>query len=96
MKTLLAFLAVSVLSTGALAQPAATTLSMTCDQARQIVASQGAVVLHTGPTTYDRYVRDSSFCIRPATAQPAWVRTADVAQCPIGGICRSTDVEIGR
>lgn len=96
MKTALVLLAIAGLSTGALAQPTATTLNMTCDQARQIVASQGAVVLHTGPTTYDRYVRDSSFCNRPFTARPAWVRTADVAQCPIGSVCRSVDIESGQ
>lgn len=95
MKAVLVSLAVAGLSTGAVAQPAATTLTMTCAQARQLVASQGAVVLHTGPTTYDRYVRDSTFCPRPFTARPVWVRTADVAQCPIGGICSSMDTEPG-
>jgi hypothetical protein len=96
MKTVFASLVIAGMSTSALAQPTATTLNMTCDQARQIVASQGAVVLHTSPTTYDRYVRDSSFCAHSATAQPAWIRTADSAQCPVGGICRSVDIETGQ
>lgn len=95
MKALLASLILASLSTGVMAQPYATTLNMTCAQARQLVASRGAVVLHTGPTTYDRYVRDSSFCSRPFTARPVWVRTADVVQCPIGGICTSMDTEPG-
>ena len=81
---------------GAMAQSGGTTLTMTCAAARGIVASQGAVVLRTGPTTYDRYVRDSSFCALQETARPAWVRTADVAQCPIGGVCRSIDIDNGR
>lgn len=84
------------LSTGVMAQTAPTTLSLTCNQAKQIVASQGAVVLRTGPTTYDRYVRDPSFCGRSATTQPAWVRTADVAQCPIGAVCRSIEIDNGQ
>jgi hypothetical protein len=96
MKRVLASLILASLSTGATAQSAATTLAMTCQQARQIVASQGAVVLRTGPTTYDRYVRDSSFCGRSLTADPAWVRSADTAQCPIGGICRPTEIDNGQ
>jgi len=84
------------LSTGAMAQTAATTLNLTCSQARQIVASQGAVVLRTGPATYDRYVRDPSFCGRSATTQPAWVRTADIAQCPVGAVCRSIEIDNGQ
>ncbi len=37
------------------------TRDMGCDQAAGLVAKQGAVVLRTGPTTYDRYIRHSSF-----------------------------------
>lgn len=95
MKAFLASLALAGMSTGALAQPAATTLNMSCDQARRIVASQGAVVLHTSPTTYDRYVRDPSFCGRSMTTRQAWVRTADVAQCPVGAVCRSIEIDNG-
>lgn len=96
MKIVPAILILAGLSTGVLAQTAGTTLNLTCDQARRIVASQGAVVLRTGPTTYDRYVRDPSFCGRSATTQPAWVRTADVAQCPVGGVCRSIEIDNGQ
>nr|WP_279306495.1 hypothetical protein [Microvirga solisilvae] len=81
------------LSTSAMAQ---STLSMTCAQARQVVASRGAVVLNTGPTTYDRYVRDASFCDRSTTTQPVWVRTADTVKCPIGSVCRSVEIDNGR
>jgi hypothetical protein len=28
-------------------------------------------------------------------AHPAWVRTADVAQCPIRGVCRSVEIDKG-
>ncbi|PVE24781.1 hypothetical protein DC522_09205 [Microvirga sp. KLBC 81] len=96
MKAFLASVMLAALSTGAMAQSAATTLTMTCQQARQIVASQGAVVLRTGPTTYDRYVRDPSFCGRSMTVQPAWIRAADTAQCPVGGICRSIEIDNGQ
>lgn len=96
MKAILACMAIVGLSTGALAQEGASTLNMTCDQARGLVASQGAVVLHTGPTTYDRYVRDASFCAIQQMTRPAWVRTADVAQCPVGGVCRSIEIDNGQ
>lgn len=96
MKSVLASVAMIGFASGAMAQPGATTLTMTCAAARGIVASQGAAVLRTGPVIYDRYVWDSSFCARQETARPAWVRTADTAQCPVGGVCRSVDIDNGR
>jgi len=96
MRTIPASLIATALATGVMAQPAGTTLTMTCEQARQIVASEGAVVLRTGPTTYDRYVRDSRFCERFTTTRPAWIRTADTPQCPVGAICRPAEIESGR
>lgn len=96
MRPILLFLAIAGTATGAMAQPGPTTLTMTCAQARRIVASQGAVVLRTGSTTYDRYVQGSSFCALGETVHPAWIRTADAAQCPVGGVCRSVDLENGR
>jgi hypothetical protein len=96
MKPILVFLAIAGLATGAMAQSGPTTLNMTCAQTRGIVASQGAVVLRTGPTTFDRYVRASSFCAHGEAAHTAWIRTADAAQCPVGGVCRSVDLENGR
>ena len=83
-------------ATAALAQSGPTTQAMTCAQARSIVASQGAVVLHTSPTTYDRFVRDGSFCGHPMMTRPAFVRTADVVQCPIGGVCRDPEIDNGQ
>jgi hypothetical protein len=93
---LLLFVAVSGFATGASAQSGSTTLAMTCAQARGIVASQGAAVLRTGPATYDRYVRDGRFCALQETARPVWVRTADVVQCPVGGVCHSVEIDNGR
>ena len=79
MKALLMSVAIAGFATGSLAQSGPTTLAMTCAQAAGIVASQGAVVLRTGSTTYDRYVRDGSFCALQETARLAWVKTADIA-----------------
>jgi hypothetical protein len=83
-------------ATGALSQQGPATPQMTCAQATGLVASQGAVVLRTGPAAYDRYVRDASFCAVQEMARPAWVRTADAVQCPVGQVCRSMEIDNGQ
>jgi hypothetical protein len=77
------------LATAAVAQPRPSTLGMSCSQARALVASQGAVVLGTGPNTYDRYVAHAGFCPRDQLPEPAFERTADNPQCYVGGRCVS-------
>jgi hypothetical protein len=91
MKIALASLAIVSLQTGAMAQSEPSTLSMTCVQAKEIVSARGAAVLHTGPTTYDRFVRDDNFCEEDEAAPLSYVRTTDVAECPVGRVCRSQD-----
>jgi hypothetical protein len=76
-------------TTGALAQSRPNTERMSCGQAQGLVATQGAVVLYSGPYTYDRFVRDSTFCPRPDRTDPAWISTADTAQCFVGYRCVS-------
>jgi hypothetical protein len=68
---------------------------MTCNQARQIVASRGAVVLGTGTYTYDRYVRDRAYCEINETIQVGVVPTRDTPQCPVGYLCRDADYLFG-
>ncbi len=74
-------------SAGALAQSRAYVQQMSCGQAQGLVASQGAVVLYSGPSAYDRFVTDSSFCVRPERTEPAWIGTADTPQCFVGYRC---------
>jgi len=62
--------------------------SVPCRQLAAVVQSRGAVVISTGPSAYDRYVSGSQFCVRPETAVPVWISTPDVAQCPVGYVCR--------
>lgn len=83
MKTLI--IALAFASTPAFAMPS--TLNMTCAQAANLVASHGAIVLRTGAYTYDRYVAHQGFCALGETTKPAWVPTADSAQCFIGYYC---------
>jgi hypothetical protein len=73
--------------TESLAQTRPNTARMSCAQAQGLVGAQGAVVLYSGPYTYDRFVRDSTFCPRPDRTEPAWISTADTAQCLVGYRC---------
>jgi hypothetical protein len=61
--------------------------AMTCQMARSYVAGHGATILETSRTTYDRYVRDNSFCYPTQTTLPAFVPTRDNADCFVGYIC---------
>jgi hypothetical protein len=71
----------------ALAQSHPLTLQMSCYGARELVATQGAIVLNTSATTYDRYVGAAGQCVRGEVLEPVWVPTADTNQCPIGFRC---------
>ena len=51
--------------------------------------ARGAAVLSTGTYTYDRFVRDRSFCEIDEYIEPAWVPARDTPQCPVGYRCRS-------
>lgn len=82
-----AILVLASMSADAWAQSHPLTLRMSCAQAQGLVASQRAIVLNTGPLTYDRYVSTYGTCAVGETLDPAWVPTADTAQCPIGYRC---------
>jgi hypothetical protein len=62
--------------------------SMSCDSARATVQRQGAVVLSTGPSTYDRYVASQAFCTPSEMLEPSFVPAADGPQCFVGYRCR--------
>ena len=87
LRLLVTFSAIA-LSTGVSSQTRPLTSSMACAQAAGHVASQGAIVLSTGPYTYDRYVSGPSFCTYGEFPDPAWVPTADNPQCFVGYQCR--------
>lgn len=89
MKKIALALALMLCASSAQAQRRPYTPNLTCGQARQIVLSNGAAVLSTGTYTYDRYVRDRTFCEFNEVLDPAFVPTRDTPQCPIGYRCRS-------
>ena len=89
---LLACVALIGLSADALAQSHPLTSRMSYSQARVLVAAQGSIVLNTSPLTYDRYVRGNGYCALGETTEPAWVPTADTAQCSIGYRCATRQI----
>lgn len=90
MKRIVFAFAFLVCASGVQAQQRPSTPNLACGQAQQIVLSRGAVVLSTGPHTYDRYVRDRSFCERNETTELAFVPSRDTPQCPMYR-CRDLD-----
>ncbi|MGY2052440.1 hypothetical protein [Methylobacterium sp. JK268] len=73
--------------TGAHAQERPSTTAMTCQQARGLLTARGAAVLGTGGSTYDRYVRDRSFCEPTQATTNAFVPTRDNPECLVGYRC---------
>ena len=91
MRALVAALALHCSLTAALAQSYPALSSMTCGEARALVSARGAVTLSTSRTTYEEFVRDSSYCARfGGRADPTGVATRDNPWCAIGYRCVPT------
>lgn len=58
-----------------------------CHSIQTLIFTKGAVVLSTGPFTYDRFVRDQGYCVLGEITEPAWVITSDQRECFIGYTC---------
>ncbi|KQO58309.1 MULTISPECIES: hypothetical protein [unclassified Methylobacterium] len=66
----------------------ASTLDMTCPEARSVVSRNRGIVLGTGGATYDRFVRDRGACEVTEITIPAYAPTRDTPDCFIGYRCR--------
>ena len=84
-------LLLALATTAVTAQQRPSTPDQPCSASRQIVTSRGAAVLGTGGFTYDRYVRDRSFCEFDEGTEPAWVPSRDTQSCFVGYRCKSVD-----
>jgi hypothetical protein len=69
------------------AQTRPSTPNLPCHRSRELVAAYGAIVLGTGGYTYDRFVRDRSFCEFNEFVRPAFVPSLDTPQCFVGYRC---------
>ena len=87
MRTAALMIAAVMISTSALAQNRPSTRAMTCRQAAALVHMHGAIGLGTGGHTYDRFVRDRSFCQITEYTERALVPTRDTPACPVGYRC---------
>jgi hypothetical protein len=81
------FLALYAASAGSFAQDLPNTTAMSCKSAAGLVAARGAIVLATGPITYDRFVADRGFCQADEDTKPGFVPTLDSRQCFVGYYC---------
>lgn len=63
------------------------TLGMSCQQAQNFVAAQGAVVMTTGPHTFQRFVTNPGYCMTAEWAEPALAPTKDTRNCPLFYYC---------
>jgi hypothetical protein len=55
--------------------------SLTCSVIQGLVASRGELIVNTGQVTYERYIRDRSFCAQDEIAEPDFVRSSDTPEC---------------
>lgn len=98
--------AIMTIVTPLLAQPAMAisrynSTALTCDQVRQRVINEGAVILRhpstrvKGMTLFDRYVTRNALCDPHEYAERAYVPTRDTNRCPVLS-CQDFDPESHR
>ena len=68
------------------ARPSTTTMS--CGQAAATVARAGAMVLTTGPGTYERFVASGAQCLPGEFTEAAQAPTLDSPYCTVGYVCK--------
>jgi hypothetical protein len=71
------------------ARPSTTTMS--CGQAAATVAKAGAIVLTTGPGTYERFVASDAQCLPGEFAEAALAPTIDSPSCTVGYVCKQRE-----
>ena len=83
----LALMAAFSATAPAFAQGRPSSVAMTCAETGRLICASGAVVLGTGGQTFDRYVRDRSFCEVTEIAKRAFAPTRDDPTCFVGYTC---------
>jgi hypothetical protein len=87
MRALAIALALAPISNVVWAQTLASTLTMTCAQAQNLVQSRGTVTLNTGRSTWDLFVNGIGGCSNGDNVAPSWVQTRDTPECGLY-VCR--------
>ena len=84
MKTAAAIAILATVASAVSAHARPDSRTMSCDQVRGLIRSEGAVVMSTGRHTYDRYVTDSRQCFTSAdVAVRAFIAAQDTQSCPV-------------
>jgi hypothetical protein len=84
-----------LITAAAQAQTRPSSLTMSCESAKRLIETQGAVVISTGPDLYDRYVRNQTFCSPGDEAVVRFIPTRDNPSCFAGYGCRQiTGIDI--
>jgi hypothetical protein len=83
-------LSVFLLSTAGMAHAATKpdVSKIPCASIQHFVQDMGAVVLNTGSNTFDRFVRDNSFCAARQISEIAFVAAFDDQVCTVGLRCQ--------
>lgn len=89
MKALVLMLALLSSAGMAAAQTRPSTVSRPCAASQRDVQANGAIVLGTGGYSYDRFVRDRSFCEIDEGTEAAFVPSRDSQACFIGYRCKN-------
>lgn len=71
----------------AVAQGRPDTRQMTCAEAQSLVARNGAVVMTTGPQTFERFVTGFSYCQVGEQLSREVAPTRDNRRCEVGFTC---------
>ena len=96
MRTALLSIPLLLAAAPALAQTLPNSLTMSCAATRALVQKNGQAVIATGPNIYELFVVNVSYCLPSQTTRPAWVETADEAQCLVGRRCVDRQIRIRR
>jgi len=81
----------ATLASASLAEARPSTATMSCGQAAATVARAGAIVLTTGPNTYERFVASNAQCLPGEFTEAAQAPTADSPSCTVGYVCRQRE-----
>lgn len=91
MSRLAAIVLVAALVGASLAEARPSTTTMSCGQAAATVAKAGAIVLTTGPNTYERFVASNAQCLPGEITEAAQAPTTDSPSCTIGYVCKQRE-----
>jgi hypothetical protein len=96
MRLLLVSVVIACFAAGVDARSGPTTFVMTCAPAKGRDFAGCSRAARRAGDLRSLCARDVTFCALQETVRPTGARTADFAQCTIGGVCRSIKIDDGR